>query len=452
MRKLVGALVALAALLVLAPRAGAETGQPQAPSQPEPTTTTAPAGQPPPSPTGEAVAGNLQYESEDGEDVPAEGVELTIESADGSFSQSVETDAEGHFEVPLPGPGSYTVTVDDSSLPDEVVLRNADRTSLDVALRTGQVRNVLFPLDFGEAQTRDVSSTADRAARLTVQGIRFGLIIAMCAIGLSLIFGTTGLTNFAHGEMVTFGALMAYLFNVTIGWHLYIAAPLAVAVAVLAGSGLDKFFWRPLHNRGTGLIAMLVISIGLGIFLRYIYNIQFGGFTRTYAQFALQRDGIEIGPVNLVPRDLIGMIISIIALVAVALFLQRTQMGKAMRAVADNRDLAESSGINVDRVVNFVWAAGAGLAALGGILQGLSEQVSWQMGFQLLLLMFAGVTLGGLGTSFGALVGSMVVGMVMEVSTLWIPSEFKTVTALAILIVILVFRPQGILGQAERVG
>jgi branched-chain amino acid transport system permease protein len=146
------------------------------------------------------------------------------------------------------------------------------------------------------------------------------------------------------------------------------------------------------------------------------------------------------------------MIISVIALVGVALFLQRTKTGKAMRAVADNRDLAESSGINVARVITFVWAAGAGLAALGGILQGLSEQVSWQMGFQLLLLMFAGVTLGGLGTAFGALVGSMVVGMVMEVSTLWIPSEFKTVTALAILIVILVFRPQGILGQAERVG
>jgi neutral amino acid transport system permease protein len=311
---------------------------------------------------------------------------------------------------------------------------------------------VLFPLDFGEAQRRDVSSTFDRAARLSVQGIRFGLIIAMCAIGMSLIFGTTGPTNFAHGEMVTFGALMAYLFNVTIGWHLYVAAPVAVLVCVLAGSALDRGFWRPLRNRGTGLIAMLVISIGLGIMIRYLFNIQFGGFTRTYAQFTLQRDGLEIGPVNLVPRDLISMIIAAVSLVAVALFLQRTKMGKALRAVADNRDLAESSGINVDRVINFVWAAGAGLAGLGGILQGLSEQVSWQMGFQLLLLMFAGVTLGGLGTAYGALVGSMVVGVVIEVSTLWIPSEFKTVTALGILIIILVFRPQGILGQAERVG
>jgi branched-chain amino acid transport system permease protein len=141
-----------------------------------------------------------------------------------------------------------------------------------------------------------------------------------------------------------------------------------------------------------------------------------------------------------------------VALLGVALFLLRTRIGKATRAVSDNRDLAESSGIDVNRVITFVWAAGAGLAALGGILQGLSEQVSWQMGFQLLLLMFAGVTLGGLGTAFGALVGSMVVGMVMELSTLWIPSEFKTVTALAILIVILLVRPQGILGQAERIG
>jgi neutral amino acid transport system permease protein len=211
-------------------------------------------------------------------------------------------------------------------------------------------------------------------------------------------------------------------------------------------------FWRPLRNRGTGLIAMLVISIGLGILLRYIFNFQFGGLTRTYRQYTLQRSGLELGPVTIVPRDLVGMLLSIAVLVGVAVFLQRARMGKAMRAVSDNRDLAESSGVDVDRVINFVWAGGAGLAALGGIIHGLSAQVSWQMGFQLLLLMFAGVTLGGLGTAYGALVGSMVVGFVMEISTLYIPSEFKTVTALAILIGILVVRPQGILGQAERVG
>ena len=402
---------------------------------------------------GEAIAGTLRYEGEDGEDVPAEGVEITVESADGSFTDTAETDEDGRFEIAVPGQGPFSVALDEDTLPEDVVLRNADRATLDgIELRAGQTRNVLFPIDFGEAATRNVSSTFDRFLRLSVEGLRFGLIIAMCSIGLSLIFGTTGLTNFAHGEMVTFGALVAFFFNVTLGWPMLAAGAAAIAVSVVMGSGVDAFFWRPLRRRGTGLIAMLVISIGLSILVRYVFNFQFGGLTRTYSQYTLQRDGLDIGPVTIVPRDLIGMILSAVVLVGVAVFLQRTRMGKAMRAVSDNRDLAESSGIDVDRVINFVWAAGAGLAALGGILQGLSNQVSWQMGFQLLLLMFAGVVLGGLGTAFGALVGSLVVGMVMEVSTLYIPSEFKTVTALAILIVILVVRPQGILGQAERVG
>jgi branched-chain amino acid transport system permease protein len=449
MRRFLGALVALAAVLGAAPAAGASTG---APAQ-EPTTTTTTTAESSEPPAGaQTIGGTLRYDDEDGEPVGAEGVSVTIESADGSFTETVESDADGVYAVAVPAPGAYTVTMDPDTLPDEVVLRNADRTSLEVVLRPGQSRNVLFPIDFGEAATRNVSTTADRAARLAFQGIRFGLIIAMAAIGLSLIFGTTGLVNFSHGEMVTFGALVAYFFNVTIGWHLYIAAPLAIAVGALSGAIIDRILWRPLRERGTGLIAMLVVSIGLSILLRYSFNFQFGGRTRPYADFTLQRDGIEFGPLNIVPRDLIGMIISIVALVAVAVFLQRTRTGKAMRAVSDNRDLAESSGINVNRVITFVWTAGAGLAALGGILYGLSEQVSFQMGFQLLLLMFAGVTLGGLGTAYGALVGSMVVGTVMEVSTLYIAPEFKTVTALAILIVILLVRPQGILGQAERIG
>jgi neutral amino acid transport system permease protein len=136
----------------------------------------------------------------------------------------------------------------------------------------------------------------------------------------------------------------------------------------------------------------------------------------------------------------------------VASLLQYTRIGKAMRAVADNGDLAASSGIDVDRVVVFVWALGGGLAALGGILFGLQQQVQFEMGFRLLLLMFAGITLGGLGTAYGALVGSFVVGMFIEMSTLIVPTELKNVGALLVLIVVLLFRPQGILGRVERVG
>jgi neutral amino acid transport system permease protein len=456
MRRMVVALmaVAVAAVLALAPEAGAQgaqrsQGARQAQGSPTTTTTQAPSGGQEQA-EGPKIVGTLRYER-DNEAVFVPDVDITVQSSDGSFDESATTDDEGHFEVVVPGPGSYKVTIDEDTLPDNVGLRN-DRPELTIQLRPGRPTSpALFPLGFGSEGTRNVSTFGDRAVRLAVQGVRFGLIIAMCAVGLSLIFGTTRLTNFAHGEMVTFGALMAYLFNVTIGWNMLIAAPIAIAIAVVAGASLDRFFWRPMRNRGTSLVSMLVISIGVGIFFRYIYNFQFGGFNESYNQWTLQKP-LEWGPISIVPRDLIGMALSVVVLVGVALFLENTRMGKATRAVADNRDLAESSGIDVERVINFVWAAGAGLAALGGILQGLSEQVNWQMGFQLLLLMFAGVTLGGLGTAYGALAGSMVVGVVYEMSTLWIPSEFKTVTALGILILILLVRPQGILGQAERVG
>jgi branched-chain amino acid transport system permease protein len=132
--------------------------------------------------------------------------------------------------------------------------------------------------------------------------------------------------------------------------------------------------------------------------------------------------------------------------------LERTRTGKAMRAVSDNPDLAASSGIDVEAVIRNVWALGAALACLGGVLFALNERIAFNSGFNLLLLMFAGITLGGLGTAYGALVGSFIVGLFVNVSTLWVPAEMKNVGALGVLILVLLIRPQGILGRAERVG
>jgi len=123
-----------------------------------------------------------------------------------------------------------------------------------------------------------------------------------------------------------------------------------------------------------------------------------------------------------------------------------------MRAVADNRDLAESSGIDVERVTRWVWVAGSALAGLGGVLFGVTESFGWDSGFRVLLLMFAGVTLGGLGTAYGALIGSLVIGVFIQVSTLVIPTDMKNVGALIALVVILLVRPQGLLGRPERIG
>lgn len=402
---------------------------------------------------GGRVQGTLAYESADGEDVPVGGALVTVETAEGELVEEAESDDDGGFAVELPGPGSYVVALDPESLPEGISLRDADKANLEIKIAPSQSRTLLFALVEGEGGGGGGGGIdTGRIARLTVEGLKFGLIIAMCAIGLSLIFGTTGLVNFAHGELVAFGSLAAYFFNQTVGLHLIPAAIITVVLAVLLGSGIERLLWRPARARGTSLTALLVVTIGAGLFVRYLYLYQFGGNDLSYAQYKIQRDGLDLGPITLLPRDLFIFVISIAMLGLVAFCLLRTRQGKATRAVADNRDLAESSGIDVNRVVNLVWAAGVGLAALGGVFFGLTETVSWQGGFQLLLLMFAAVTLGGLGTAFGALMGSLVVGLVVQLSTLFVAPELKNVGALMILIVILLIRPQGILGQTERVG
>jgi branched-chain amino acid transport system permease protein len=162
---------------------------------------------------------------------------------------------------------------------------------------------------------------------------------------------------------------------------------------------------------------------------------------------------VSIGPVRITTTTLWSMAIAAIVLGGVAYFLLGTRAGRATRAVADNPALAAASGISVNGMIRIVWTLGAGLAALGGVLIGLYfGATSWYSGGALLLLMFAAVTLGGLGAAFGALAGSIVIGLVVELSSLWIPTDMRYASALVILILVLLVRPQGILGRATRVG
>lgn len=396
------------------------------------------------------VVGRIRYEGDDGQDVVVPDVEMTVASADGSFSETVTSDDDGAYSLELPEPGRYTATIDTSTLPDGVALADEDRDTLTVQLSPGQTQPLLFRISTGDEAGAD--STLEKIPNRVFDGLRFGLVIAMCAIGMSLIFGTTGLVNFAHGDMVTFGALMAFFFNRTLGMHLLIAAPLAVISGGLFGAVFNRGVWKPLRSRGTGLVAMMIVSFGAGLALRYVFLYQFQGARRSYSDFDYQLDAIDIGPLSVVPRDLWIMGISIVVLVGVALFLESTRLGKAMRAVSDDPDLAESSGIDVERVIAWVWITGGGLAALGGIFQGLDQKIQWQTGNQLLLLIFAGVILGGLGTSYGALVGSLTIGLLIQLSTLFVATELRTAAALLVMILVLLVRPQGILGYAERVG
>ena len=390
---------------------------------------------------GESIQGTLR----DLDSAPVAGVIITV-SGEGGFEGSAETDADGVWAVAVPEAGKYSVLLNEDTLPDGTTppTVNPIATSADL----GSARFINFRL--GEKE-RNVQSRWDRAAQLSVEGLRFGLVLALAAVGLSLIYGTTGLTNFAHGEIMTFGAIATWFFNVNLGINLIGAAALGVITAGVFGWAQERGLWRPLRKRGTGLIAMMIVSIGFALALANTYLIIFGGASRPYGDYDSQA-GIEFGPVSLTPKDMISMVIAATILAIAGLALLKTRMGKATRAVADNPALAASSGIDVDRVIMVVWISGAALAGLGGVMLAMTQQVSYLMGTQTLLLIFAAVTLGGLGTAFGALVGSLVVGMLIQLSTLWINPELKNVGALLVMIIVLMVRPQGILGRRSRVG
>ena len=399
---------------------------------------------------GESIGGTLVQRLND-EKLPVEGVTVTV-IQDGNEIGSGDSGADGKWEVSVPGAGVYQARLETSTLPEGVALTDPDAEVLtDVKVREGQAKKVIFPLGEGTVST---VSTYQRVGALFVTGVKLGAIIALSAVGLSLVFGVTGLVNFAHAEMVTLGAIAAYFFHASpVGpqWPLTVAIIPAVIVGAGFGWIQERGLWRPLRVRSTGLVAMMVVSIGLSFALRNLFLIIFGGEPRAYPDFAGQHP-IEVLGITMVPKQLATIAVSLVVLVGVGLFLQRSRSGTAMRAVADDADLAESSGINVNRIILITWTLAGGLAALGGVFFGLNEAVQWDMGFKLLLLIFAAVVLGGLGTAYGAMVGGFIVGIAVEMSTLIFPNELKTAVGLVLLIVILLIKPQGLLGTKERIG
>jgi len=434
---------------LLAPAgAGAQEPTPTSPTVP-PTSTTS-TTEPEQTGSGEQIRGTLvdKKETRDTDDDEAlAGVRVTVTDQSGKDVGDDVTDDEGKFEVDLPGPGTYSATLDVEDLPEGIELDEQDAVRT-VTVNPGQRLPLIFDI---AGAARRIEGRLDLLLQALVDGAYLGLIIAMAAVGLSLIYGTTGLVNFAHGELVTLGAMLAYWLHITIGWKLVIAAPCAVVLSALAGWLIDAGFWGPLRRRGTGNIAQMVISIGVALALVNVYLYFFESRTLPYADYHAQR-AWTFGTIDLPPKKAVSAIICVVLLVAVAVALQRTRTGKAMRAISDNPDLAASSGINVDGVIRLVWFFGAGLAGLGGILFSISQDVNFEQGSSMLLLLFAAVTLGGLGEAYGALIGGVVIGLFINVSTVWLSPELKNVGALAVLVVVLLVRPQGILGHAERVG
>jgi branched-chain amino acid transport system permease protein len=284
-------------------------------------------------------------------------------------------------------------------------------------------------------------------------GLLLGAVIAVTSIGLSLIFSVTNTLNFAHGDLVTTGGMIAVLLSGSaVGLPLWLALPGAVLAGVALGLVLDLSVFKPMRRAGVGGITMLVTTLGLALVVRYVILALAGPDPEG---LPLPRQHVtSILGLRLTPLAAAVIVASVLLLVAVALFLLKSTTGTSMRAVSNNRALAAASGIDVERVTLVTWGMGGGLAAVGGVMLALTQLVYWDMGSQLLLLMFAGIILGGLGSAFGAMAGGFVVGVVTQLAVA-LPyvrdhTDLKLAVTLAVMTLVLLARPQGILGRKAR--
>jgi neutral amino acid transport system permease protein len=282
-----------------------------------------------------------------------------------------------------------------------------------------------------------------------LNGLSLGAIYALGAVGLTLVYGILKLVNFAHGDFLTFGAYMAYLVNVTWEMPLVLGIAFAIATTALLGIVLEKVMWAPMRGRGAGMLQLLLMTIGLAFVIRY--GIQFIWGTELRQLDVNNTDTVNFLDLRIGRTQLIVIIVGSLTLLATGLMLRMTLLGKRMRALSDDLDLAETSGINTARIILYTWLFAAGLAGLAGVFAGALTQLQPELGFELLLPIFAAVVLGGIGNAFGALAAGIVLGVVIEWSTFIVAPGLKVAVGFLILIIVLIIRPQGIFGQARAV-
>ena len=392
---------------------------------------------------------------------PVEGADVLLLDEAGTEVETQTTEADGKFAFQLTEPGTYFIKLDNDTLPkglEQLPPSNPNLVgpddSLKVEVRLGRT-SVPALLVRSEDYDAGGESKSDQLMRGVFNGIRLGLLLALASLGLSLIYGTTGLSNFAHAELVTLGGVVAFFLVSTEHYGLNLWLGIFLTTVICAGFGFlqDVVMWKPLRRRGLGLTQLMIVTIGMSLALQYVFQYAIGGSQVKVTLRAFETS--SFGPIEVTSISWIAMGIAVVMIAGLGFVLLRTRLGQATRAVSDNPALAMASGIDVDRIIRIVWTVAGGLAGLSGVLYALavSNGIRWDTGMQILLLLFAAVTLGGLGTAFGALIGSLIIGLVVELaSPLGAPGDLKYAVALGMLIVLLLFRPQGLLGRAGRVG
>ncbi|MEZ5860865.1 MAG: branched-chain amino acid ABC transporter permease [Geminicoccaceae bacterium] len=276
--------------------------------------------------------------------------------------------------------------------------------------------------------------------QLLLYGTLLGSIIALGAVGVTLTFGILGFANFAHGDLMAFGAYVCFLLYTQLAMPFWLGLVAAVPATILLAVVVDRVLYR--RFRASRPIISLISSFGAALIIRSSIQIIWGPGTWLYSSKLVMAQRFE--GIRYKPDQLLIIAATIVVVIALHLFLQRTRVGKAMRAMADNATLARLSGIDTERVILWTWVIGGGLAALAGVFLAMDTRLQPEMGWFLLLACFAAAILGGIGKPMGAIAGGYIIGMMMELSTLVLPAEYSPVVPFAIMVLLLLVRPTGL--------
>ena len=293
-----------------------------------------------------------------------------------------------------------------------------------------------------------------------VNGVTTGALYALVALGFSMVYGVLKLLNFAHGDLYMVGAYIGFF---VIQWfggaqHLSIAVPLLLVIMFVLAAGLvgglgvaiERFAYRPL--RDAPRIAPLITAIGVSFFLESSALLLFGAQYRVYntAEFISLSSGIQIGSVTIDSVQILVLVLGVVLMAGLQLLVNRTRLGRQVRAVAADREAAEMLGINVNFVITATFFLGSALAGVAGVMGGLLfNQVTSTIGFIVGLKAFTAAVVGGIGSIPGAMLGGLVIGVAESFVTGYISSTYSNLIVFGILIVVMLLRPTGLLGRAQ---
>jgi len=283
------------------------------------------------------------------------------------------------------------------------------------------------------------------ALQLLINGLIAGAIYALVATGFSLIYSVCKFVHFAHGATIAFSAYFLYFLFSILGLNFGFAVVLAIAFASLLGYGMNFFVYKQLRKRKASSVILLIASFALLIFFESLILLLFGADVKTIGFIKIAK-GLEFFGAIITPLQIFIVAASFVLLGLLFLFMKKTKIGKAMRAVADNKEVAEVVGISSERIYDYVFIIGSAIAGIAAILVGLEQNLEPMMGTNLMIKGFSGAIIGGIGSVPGAILGAFLLGFAENFGIWFLPSGYKDAIAFIILFAFLLFRPQGILG------